>query len=487
MVAGATALALLGVGGYATADVLDLAPGVLTLEPEPGAAAGAASGAEDGGAELPDLLPTPESTGDLLGPGAAEASRPRARAVAAAVAAATSDPEAADIGVVVGDGETGTEIWARGGDTPRVPASTVKLLSALAVADTLDLDDRMATSVVARRGSRDLVLLARGDTLLSPRGGDPDAVIGHAGLGDLAEQVADRLRASGRTSVTLRLDLSWAPGPRYPSTWNAADVGQFYARPVLMTGLGTQLGDEGRTAVPAHPEQEVASAFAARLEERGVRVRLQPESTWSEPAPTRARTLGAVESATYAEVLDHTLDVSDNTLIENLVRQAAATAGEPTAPERANAAFIRDRLEAHAVPTAGLVLTDACGLSPGQRAAPRTLAAVLALAVTDEVAPLRRLVAALPVSGLDGTLADRFTDEATGDVAGVPRAKTGTLRTGSGLAGTTVDADGRLLTFVVLADGYPQDGPGIIRAREALDRIVAALTRCGCGAARSAA
>ena len=44
----------------------------------------------------------------------------------------------------------------------------------------------------------------------------------------------------------------------------------------------------------------------------------------------------------------------------------------------------------------------------------------------------------------------------------------------------TIDADGRPLTFVLLVDGFPENVGGTLRARAALDRIVAALTRCGC-------
>ena len=105
---------------------------------------------------------------------------------------------------------------------------------------------------------------------------------------------------------------------------------------------------------------------------------------------------------------------------------------------------------------------------------------MLALAATGEVDELRGVVASLPVSGLSGTMTRRFRSGATEDVAGVPRAKTGTLRAGSALAGTTVDADGRPLTYVLLVDGFPHTYGGTQRARAALDRIVATLTRCGC-------
>ncbi|HET6969447.1 MAG TPA: D-alanyl-D-alanine carboxypeptidase, partial [Ornithinibacter sp.] len=346
-------------------------------------------------------------------------------------------------------------------------------------ADGLDLSDTMATEVVAAPGATELVLVAGGDTLLAPGKGSPTQVAGRAGLADLAAEVADALTASGRTAVDLRLDLSYAPGPRYPATWNPNDVRDGFTQAVVMTGLATQLPAAGRPA-PVAPEREVATAFVAALRARGVTAALQPVTTWSAPAPVGAEPLGSVESATYGQVLDRALDRSDNALTENLTRQAAAAAGRPTTPEGANAAFIRERLEVHAVPTAGLVLKDASGLSPGQTATAATLSGVLRLAATGEVEELRGVVGGLPVSGLSGTMNRRFRSESTQDVAGLPRAKTGTLRKGSSLAGTTVTADGRPLTYVVLVDGFPETYGGTQRARAALDRIVAALTRCGC-------
>ena len=472
----ASAAAVLVVSGYAVADVFDAAPGLLTrdrpvLVPTPTVS----------GTPAPVLLPTvAPSVPAVLTDTGADAPVPTTDGIRSAVAAASGDPalEGAT-GISVRDGVSGEELYSLDADTPRVPASTAKLMAALAVADGLDLGSTMVTRVVALPDAADLVLVAGGDTLLAPGQGDPDEVAGRAGVADLATQVADALASSGRTTVRLRLDLSWAPGPRYPSTWNPNDVRDGFTQAVVMTGLATQLPAAGRPA-PRYPEREVAQAFVSALAERGVTATLQPESTWTAPAPSGAEVLGSVESASYGEVLERALDRSDNALTENLVRQAAAAAGRPTTPDGANAAFIRERLEAHAVPTGGLVLKDASGLSPGQAASAATLSGVLRLAATGQVEEMQGVVGALPVSGLSGTMTRRFRSDATEDVAGLPRAKTGTLRKGSSLAGTTVTADGRPLTFVVLVDGFPETYGGTQRARAALDRIVAALTRCGC-------
>ncbi len=474
MAAGAAGLCLVAAGGYVAADVLDVAPGVLTLDRPAPVPTPTVSGTP-----APVLLPSAGPDDPVLTATGDGAPAPTAEGLARAVREA-SDDEALDgaLGVSVRDGVTGAELWGLEAEEPRVPASTAKLLAAVAVADTLDLQQRIPTAVVAEPGSSDLVLVARGDMLLAADEGDPDAVVGRAGLGDLAGQVVPVLRASGRTEVTLRLDLSFAPGPRVPPTWNPNDVRDGFAGPVVMTGLASRRATPARPA-PDDPEVLVAKAFVARLADRGVSARLRPLKTWSTPAAEDSEELGVVESATYGELCDHAIDVSDNALAESLVRQAAATVGAPTQGSGANGAFIRSRLEADAIPTPGLVLTDASGLSPDQRVAPVTLSAVLARAV-ETSGPLRGLVAGLPVSGLDGTLGGRFTTDATEDVVGVPRAKTGTLRAGSSLAGTTVTADGRPLLFAVQVDGFPRTSAGTLRARAALDRIVAAITRCGC-------
>ncbi len=471
-----SAVALVAVGGYAAADVLDVAPGILTLDRPVAAPAPILSGSP-----APVLLPEPAASVDaMLTDTGADAPVPTRAGLRNALRAASDDPALrSGTGISVRDGVTGDELWSQDAATPRVPASTQKLMAALAVADGLDLDDAMTTAVVAPPGSTDLVLVASGDTLLAPGKGDPDAVAGRAGLADLATRVADSLAPSGRTSVRLRLDLTHAPGPRYPSTWNPNDVRDGFAQAVVMTGLATQL-PRALHPSPARPEAEVAKAVVGALKARGVTATLLPERTWSTPAPATAQALGGVESATYAEVLDLALDRSENALTENLARQAAAAAGHRTTRQGDTADYIRERLAAHDVPTKGLVITDASGLSPGQRASAATLSGVLRLAATGAVEELRGVVAGLPVGGLSGTMARRFRADATVDVAGVPRGKTGTLRAGSALAGTTVDAAGRPLTFVLLVDGFPNTYGGTLRARAALDRIVAALTRCGC-------
>ncbi|MGB8944597.1 MAG: D-alanyl-D-alanine carboxypeptidase, partial [Streptomyces sp.] len=87
---------------------------------------------------------------------------------------------------------------------------------------------------------------------------------------------------------------------------------------------------------------------------------------------------------------------------------------------------------------------------------------------------LRSVVTGLPVAGFTGTLVDRYPKNSPG--TGVVRAKTGTLTGVNTLAGTVVDAEGRLLVFAFMTTGTTDPKA----AQAALDQMASAVAKCGC-------
>ena len=457
--------------GYGAADVYDLVPGVLTR-----AGSVRASTPTPTASATPSAAPTPSGQGPLA-PLDEEAVRPTRAGLRTTLGPLLGLASlGSGVGLSVRDGETGAELLAQNADTLRAPASTLKLLTTAAVWTSLDPTATMTTRVVQGPAADQVVLVAGGDTLLARGKGNPSTTAGRAGLGDLAGQVAERLRGAGTTSVTVSVDVTYDAGPRYPSSWSMADVRAGYTQGVAMTGLASQRPVPGKPS-PTRPETSVAAAFVAALRAAGLSARLAPTAAYAAHAADGAAVLGTVESAPYADVLSLALADSDNALMENLARQAAVKAGHP-ATFAGSVDFVVQGLRLLGVDTQGLVLHDTCGLGVGTRIRVSTLSEVLALAASGTEPALQQSVARLPVAGLSGTLADRFEASGTRAVAGIPRAKTGTLTGISALAGTTVDRDGRLLLYVVVADAVPSTGTAA--ARTALDRVVTALTGCGC-------
>lgn len=470
-----TAVAVvLGAGGYAVADVYDLVPGVLTIdEPvDPDT--------------LPQAEPEPEVTGLVAVPTpsravplprlADDAPIPDRETLAEVVDAQLTDPGFyGAAAVVIADGPTGEVLYAREPDRPVTPASTQKLLSAAAVLMTLNPQSRFTTSAV-RTGADTVALVAGGDTMLAPGPGDPTAVEGHAGLADLAQQVVTRLARDGAPpeQVTVSVDMSHASGPRYAPTWSMDDIAVGYNQGVTMIGLAGQRPRPLHPS-PREPEKQVVAAFAAALTEAGL-----PASVAADPVLTVAVSgprLGAVRSATVAEVTRLALDDSDNALTEGLARQASFARGGPT-DFASVTAFITETVASLGIDVTGTALADASGMSYEQVVPARVISEVLTAGTAGADPRLTSLVAGLPVAGLTGTLQDRYAADSTRMVAGIPRAKTGTLDATSSLAGTTMSRDGRLLTFVAIAYDVPREGR--LQARLALDRLTVALTQCGC-------
>lgn len=473
--AAATATALvLGAGAYVTADIYDLVPGVLTIvepvdaatlpepEPEP---------------EVTGLVPLPAPSRDQpLAAESVEAPLPDPAALKAVVDAQLAAPGFYGSGaVVVADARTGTVLYERDRDRPVVPASTQKLLAGAVVLTTLDPESRFTTSVV-RTGPDTIALVAGGDTMLAPGAGDPSAVEGHAGLADLAEQVVARLQqdAAPPAAVTVSIDMSYAAGPRYAPRWNMEDIRFGYNQGVTMIGLAGQRPKPFHPS-PTEPEREALTAFIAALTAAGL-----PATSAADPVLMTAVSgprIATVRSATVAQVTDLAMDDSDNALTEALTRQASVLSGGPADFEGV-AAFVLDGVAALGIDVTGAHLLDSSGMTYDQVVPARVITDVILLGTMGRDPRLTPLVADLPVGGLDGTLHDRYLGKSTSAVGGIPRAKTGTINATIALAGTTMSRDGRLLAFTAIADAVPREGR--LEARLALDRLVTALTECGC-------
>ena len=448
--------------GYGVADAHDQIPGVLTIDqpvaeqvPEPGSPTVVVPPASKG-------APTPTRAGVQ-------------RSLGADAGAGALGPR---VGIVVRDALSGDTIWSRDQDRPQTPASTAKLLTAAAVAQRADLNRVMTTQVVTGESPEELVLVAAGDTMLARGAGDRTKVEGRAGLADLAKKVSASLGTKGTQRHTLRLDATYAAGPRYAPTWDPADVTAGYTQGVSMIGLAGDRPEPFKPS-PRRPELAVLKVLAKQLEKAGVRVEVDDEPrSWQRSAPADAVELGSVDSAPLGDVLSLALDDSDNALTENVARQAAVADGAGSSFAETTA-WVRKTLQDAGVNLTGVRLKDNCGLSSGQLVPARVISDVMQLGITGSARTMSLVLSELPVAGLTGTLHERFLSDETRSAAGIARAKTGTLTGTSALAGTTMTQDGRLLTFVIIADRVPST-TGTLGARAALDRIVADITSCGC-------
>ena len=472
-VAIAVAAVLLTVLGYAALDVYDVVPGVLTLahapDPQPlqplptGPTSGATTAAQPRTAQVG----APLATSGQQQPG------PTTAGLRSALAPALADPALAGrLGLTVRDAATGSHLLDLDADTPLIPASNVKVLSAAAAVATFPAGATLTTRVVQGAAPDQVVLVAGGDTLLAPGAGDPAAVVGRAGLSDLATATATALKAKGVGSATVRLDLSYAPGPLLAPTWGSDFRPLGITGAVAAIGLGSQRVVPGKPG-PADPPTAVGAAFVAALQAAGVKATL----TAPEAAPAGATVLASATSAPVLEQLELALQDSDDALTEALTRQAAYLKG--VAPGFApTGAFVRDTLSGLGVDVSGVTLVDGSGLSRENQVPSRVVADVLGLGVGDRPPAMRSVVGNLAVGGLSGTLTDRFAGGSHG-AAGLFRGKTGTLTGVNALAGTLVTADGRLLVVDLIANSAGA-GAGTPAVRAALDRVIAVLASCGC-------
>lgn len=389
-----------------------------------------------------------------------------------ALAAALRDPALGrGAAAVVVDAGSGRPLLSAGAPGAVPPASTAKILTAVAALERLGPRTRLETRVVAGLRPDSVVLVGGGDpTLAGPAAASayPPA----ARLSDLATASARELLAAGVRRVRLTVDASLFAGPALGPAWSPGYLTAGDVAPVSALEVdGGRVRPAARQRSP-DPALAAGQLFGRLLGRAGVTV---AGPVTAAKAPRGAVALAVVRSAPVASLVERMLTDSDNDLAEALARLVALRSGLP-ATFAGGAAGVGAAVTALGADPADLRLYDGSGLSKANRLQPRVLTRLLSVASSPAHPELRPLLSGLPVAGLTGTLVDRYTLPTATGAAGLVRAKTGTLTGVSTLAGVTLDADGDLLAFALVAPAAA-DRRG---AERALDRLAAVLAGCGC-------
>ena len=319
----------------------------------------------------------------------------------------------------------GQPVAAKNELVPLRPASNVKLATADVALDVLGADFTYTTTVTGTIGTDgvvngDLYLVGGGDPLLSNswwKG--PNAKFPPFNVTSI-EELADAVVAAGVTNVTGRVvgDASRYDDEWYAPTWSK-DIRFSEGGPIsaLLVNDSREQIDKSSN----DPAEGAAQVLTDLLRERGVVVANAPVAGKAGVATV----IASVQSQPLPAVLDEMLTTSDNNTAEMVLKEIGLKAGAGATRE-AGLAVVLDRLQGWGIPMEGVTLVDGSGLSDENRFTCAALLALLQRGTVDDA-----IGAGLPVAGAaGGTLADSFTDTA---MAGVLRAKTGTLNNADGV------------------------------------------------------
>ncbi len=381
------------------------------------------------------------------------------------------------VGVLVTQLGSGRPLF-RAGSPLITPASTTKLLTTTAALESLGPMARFRTSARYEPAGHRLVLVGGGDPFLasSPRAAGT-SYPPRADVTTLARTAAQALRAKGVHRVRVAFDDSLFSGPAVNPAWPASYIPDDVVPPIsaLWVDEGHVPGGE---AFVSDPAAEAGRVFAAALRRAGVAV--GPAVVRAKATPD-ATEVASVESPPLGEIVERTLEVSDNQAAEVLARHVGLAQKQQGSFAAATVAVL-DTLRKLGVDVTGDRLYDGSGLSRLDRLTTDSEAQVVRLSTTAEHPELRPVMTGLPVAGFTGSLTYRFA-QGPQEAKGRVRAKTGTLTGVHGLAGIADDVSGARMVFVIVADRVR-----LLKNFEAqtlVDRIAGALGACRCGVGSS--
>jgi serine-type D-Ala-D-Ala carboxypeptidase/endopeptidase (penicillin-binding protein 4) len=439
-------------------------------------------------------------------------------------------------GVLVESADDGQVLYSRDAGRLFVPASNLKLITTAAALARLGADFRWTTTVLARGARRGDTLV--GDLQVVGRG-DPTFAVDETGdsldvLKSLRPLV-DSLTARGIHVIRGRVvgDATAFPDPPLGRGWAWDDLDADYAAPVgalqfnesvawievtpasvvgaaahlLLQPFDTPLRIYG-TATTAPSDSSVAHLLWSRAPFRDsvtvggalpaghAPIRLPvavPDPThYFEAALTEALAEGGIEvqggmggdsavadtlftwrSPPLSQVLPLLLKPSQNQIAETLLRTLGLQIKGVGSVDSGRAA-VRDVLAECGVAPDTWVLADGSGLSRYNEVAPEAIAAVLEAMYHRPDFPV--FLDALPVAGVDGTLATRLVGTAA---AGNAHAKTGSMSGVRALSGYVRAASGETLLFVLLANDVTAPRRVVEAAQDRIVERLANFKRAG--------
>lgn len=212
------------------------------------------------------------------------------------------------------------------------------------------------------------------------------------------------------------------------------------------------------------PERYFLRLLAERLERHG----MKPVSMIFGNTPPDAAPLVATRHS-VGQVVSVMLKKSDNVSAENLLKYLAHVKLGTRGSAGEGAEIIKEYLRSKGIASDHLVIVDGSGLSRYNLTSADTITRLL-VAVYKDPSISSFFMNALPIAGNDGTLVRRMKKT---PAAGRLKAKTGTMRGVSALAGYTVSADGEPLAFTMIMQNFTDSGK---RVRDLQDRMAVLLS-----------
>ena len=421
----------------------------------------------------PSPTPTPTPTPVRPSPAAAA---PASQLRTCSVDAQAQDPRLGTLEAQVVNATTGQVLFDRNGTTPAATGSVLKILTSAAALAVLGPNYRVATTVVQGSTPGTIVLVGGGDVTLSRLpDGQASFYTDAPHIEDLANQVNAAWKANpanaGQPITNVIVDTSLFGGPVWQPSWDEQEERVIQGSTPYMTALMVDGDRANPTAVESPrsttPIQNAAQDFVQYLGGN-------PTITYNGTAPAGAKQLAQVQSQPVSTLINQAMEVSDNTIMEELARLVAIKDGAGNTFTAENQGTI-DGLQSYGISTAGLHIADGSGLS-ADNAVPPSYVAQLMIKVLNRVGNLGIIYDGLPISGETGTLGpgyDRFQGQSA-VARGAINAKTGWIDTAYTLAGVIHAKDGTPLTFAIYAEGNVQDS-----SKAAIDNLAAAMYECG--------